>query len=69
MILVKKEVCKESDLQCEGFSRQRDSNPAPLSIGKKVFIPKLKQYGEIFNNYDQVNWCGSGKTHMVLTPF
>ena len=43
---------------CEEFRRQRDSNPAPLSKGNKVFSLKLKQYDENFLNYNQVNWWG-----------
>ena len=36
MRLVKNNM-QESDLHCEGFSRQRDSNPAPQSKGQKCF--------------------------------
>ena len=54
-------IFKGSGLQCEEFRHERDSNPAPLSKGKKEFSLKLKQYDERFHNYDQGNWCGSGQ--------
>ena len=44
-------ICKGSGLQCEEFRCQRDSNPSPLSKGKKVFSLIFSNLFLLVHNY------------------